>query len=727
MIILKRDGSKQAFDKQKIINAIHKAMNSPTGVYIEGQAEKIADKIETKIKTMDSKGKSATVQDIETDVFYDLIAEQNAATAKAYEAYRSIHEYQRKENTSDKNILNLIHGTDADLRDENSNKNAMILSTQRDLIAGEVSKDIAYRKLLPEDLAEADKNCAIHIHDLDYIMQEGMSNCCLVNLKDMLDNGTVINKCMVETPKSFQTACTITTQIIAQVASNQYGGQAINGIDRILAPYVRKSYERNLKFLEENDDTLHYMSGIDDSFDNEENLKHLAWDLTKREIRDGVQTIQYQLNTLQTTNGQAPFVTLFMYFKPDYEYAKEAAMIDEEILKQRIEGVKNEQGVYVAPAFPKLVYVLDKHNVHQDSPYYYLTKLAAECTSKRMYPDYVSAKVMKETHEGQIYSPMGCVAPDSVITYQINGYIRNESIEKAWGVLKDKYNVIKNIEGEEVYCTNELISSQGNLVPLFRMIRKKAKNWLKVTFDDNRSVVVTLDHVFRLVNGKDILAKDLKLDDKIPFVPIEGKNINQGVVIKIEPLKFDAWAYDVTTENELFDVDGIVSHNCRSFLSLWKDENGEYKFDGRFNCGVVSLNIPQIAIIAKGNQKTFDDLLQKRLGLVKKALLFRHNSMKGSPSDIAPILWQDGAYARLQPGEKIDKYLEHGYSTLSVGYIGLYEACLLMTGESNTTPKGHQWALDTLQKIRDAADKWKAETDLGFSVYGSPRNFSWAA
>lgn len=865
MHIVKRDGSVEPFDKEKIVRAIHKAMDSPSGVWVTGQAEKIACDIEDWFKHDKTE---PTVTQVERDVFFHLVNEGNVVTAKAYEAYRAIHEYQRKENTSDKNILNLIHGTDEDLRDENSNKSSSVLSTQRDLIAGEVSKDIAYRKLLPEDLVEADKNCAIHIHDLDYIMQpmtncfsrdtkfvtdrgilafsdcyDGMEvdvldkdgnwqpatvhqfgkqkmkkivltsgrtqktfrvtdnhkwllkdgsftdhikvgdrlwllppiaddwevktrrdaemfclgfmigdgssyisglrgrlcehkteyahvfkkagyavtnygdtgdlfvrnknrlnkelflaakgwkylgrrdkaslfhglycadgavnshklssandsviemiteisacagyhiasrkdeirsggykenaslttfsfilsqpdnrnwivkefsdftssdhpdlereawcvtqevnhtftleggvvtgNCCLVNLKDMLDNGTVINKCMVETPKSFQTACTITTQIIAQVASNQYGGQAINGIDRILAPYVRKSYERNLDFLSEHTETderklsIDYVPTKDEDFEPSQELKNLAWDLTKREIRDGVQTIQYQLNTLQTTNGQSPFVTLCMYFKPDYEYAKEAAMIDEEILKQRIEGVKNEQGVYITPAFPKLIYVLDEHNIHPDSPYYYLTKLAAECTAKRMYPDYISAKVIRETHGGHVYTPMG----------------------------------------------------------------------------------------------------------------------------------------------------------CRSFLSLWQDKDGNYKFDGRFNQGVVSLNLPQIALIAKGDKKKFDILLQKRLELVRKALMFRHNQLKGNVSDIAPILWQNGAYARLQPGEKIDKYLEKGYSTLSLGYIGLYEACLLMTGESNTTTKGHRWSLLTLKKLRDAADTWKAETGLGFSVYGSP-------
>lgn len=391
--IVKRDGRIEDFDKNKIVVAIEKAMNSATGVFIEGQAKEIADLVEFKAQHSDHLW---GVPDVEAEVFYTLCRRKNSPTAKAYEGYRAIHEYKRKQNTSDKNILALIHGSDDELRDENSNKNAHIVSTQRDLIAGEVSKDVAMRTMLPEDVVEAHKNGVIHVHDMDYIIQP-MFNCCLIDIQDMLDNGTVVNGCMVETPKSFQVACTVLTQIIAQVASSQYGGQSINGIDRILAPYVRKSYNRNLDLINNSDVDLYYAS----------DREALAWNMTEREIRDGVQTIQYQINTLMTTNGQAPFVTLFMHFDPDFEYAKEAAMIDEEILKQRIKGIKNEAGVYVTPAFPKLIYVLDEHNIHPDSPYFYLTKLAAECTAKRMYPDYISAKKMRETY-GDVFSPMGC-------------------------------------------------------------------------------------------------------------------------------------------------------------------------------------------------------------------------------------------------------------------------------------------------------------------------------
>ncbi len=551
LYVIKRDGRRELFDQSKIVTAIEKAMNSSTGRYVEGMAEKIAKLIAYEARKIEV---PFTIQDIEREVFYYLCSFGNAPTAKAYEGYRAVHEYKRKQNTSDKNILALVHGSDEELRDENSNKNAHIVSTQRDLIAGEVSKDIAMRTMLPEDVVEAHKNGVIHVHDMDYIIQP-MFNCCLIDMQDMLDNGTVVNGCMVESPKSFQVACTVLTQIIAQVASSQYGGQSINGIDRILAPYVRKSYNRNLDLINNSDVDLYYGS----------DREALAWDMTKREIRDGVQTIQYQINTLMTTNGQAPFVTLFMHFDPDFEYADEAAMIDEEILKQRIKGIKNEAGVYVTPAFPKLIYVLDEHNIHPDSPYFYLTKLAAECTAKRMYPDYISAKKMRETY-GDVFSPMG----------------------------------------------------------------------------------------------------------------------------------------------------------CRSFLSPWVDKDGNLKWDGRFNQGVVSINLPQIAIIAKGNQKVFDELLEKRLELCKKALMCRHNLLLGTTSDVSPIHWQYGAITRLPKGAKIDDYLNSKYSTISLGYIGVYEACLLMTGESNTTPKGEAWSLDLVQKLRDHCDKWKEETGLGFALYGTP-------
>ncbi len=554
--VIKRDGSKVPFCREKITMAIVKAMNSSSGVFEDGVAEKISSQIEDYARTLRH---SMTIYSIEDQVYYKLLENHNPATARAYENYKAMQSFKRHINTTDDNILGLIQLTNKDVMDENSNKNSKVVSTQRDLISGEVSKDIARRKLIPLDIVQAHDSGAIHFHDMDYIIQL-MFNCCLINLKDMLTNGTVINGKKIDTPKSFQVACTVTTQIIAQVASGQYGGQSINGIDRILAPFVRKSFNKVLKAVVEEQKDIY---GIEPDM---EKAREIAWKRTRKEVKDGIQTIQYQINTLMTTNGQAPFVTLFMYFTPDYEYAREAAMIDEEILEQRIQGIKNEQDVYVTPAFPKLIYVLDDHNVHPESPYYYLTQLAAKCTAKRMYPDYISAKKMREIYEGNVFSPMG----------------------------------------------------------------------------------------------------------------------------------------------------------CRSFLSPWKNEKGEYVWDGRFNMGVVSLNLPQIGILAKGDEKKYFEILDKRLELCKKALLLRYDLLKDVTSDVSPIHWQYGAIARLKKGEKVNSLMKNGYATLSLGYIGIYEASLLVTGKTHTSPEGHEFARKLIHRLKDAVVQWKQETGLGFALYGTP-------
>ena len=554
--VIKRDGSKVPFCREKITMAIVKAMNSSSGVFEDGVAEKISSQIEDYARTLRH---SMTIYSIEDQVYYKLLENHNPATARAYENYKAMQSFKRHINTTDDNILGLIQLTNKDVMDENSNKNSKVVSTQRDLISGEVSKDIARRKLIPLDIVQAHDSGAIHFHDMDYIIQP-MFNCCLINLKDMLTNGTVINGKKIDTPKSFQVACTVTTQIIAQVASGQYGGQSINGIDRILAPFVRKSFNKVLKAVVEEQKDIY---GIEPDM---EKAREIAWKRTRKEVKDGIQTIQYQINTLMTTNGQAPFVTLFMYFTPDYEYAREAAMIDEEILEQRIQGIKNEQDVYVTPAFPKLIYVLDDHNVHPESPYYYLTQLAAKCTAKRMYPDYISAKKMREIYEGNVFSPMG----------------------------------------------------------------------------------------------------------------------------------------------------------CRSFLSPWKNKKGEYVWDGRFNMGVVSLNLPQIGILAKGDEKKYFEILDKRLELCKKALLLRYDLLKDVTSDVSPIHWQYGAIARLKKGEKVNSLMKNGYATLSLGYIGIYEASLLVTGKMHTSPEGHEFARKLIHRLKDAVVQWKQETGLGFALYGTP-------
>ena len=554
--VIKRDGTKVPFDKAKIAKAIEKAEHSSTGLFEEGLADRIAGEIEDYAKAIN---KDLTIYAIEDQVYYKLLENKNPATARAYENYKAVQAFKRQQNTTDDDIIGLLDRSNVAVLDENSNKDAAIVSTQRDLIAGEVSKDIARRKIIPTDILEAHDSGAIHFHDMDYIIQP-MFNCCLINLEDMLNNGTVINGKKIDTPKSFQVACTVTTQIIAQVASGQYGGQSINGIDRILAPFVRKSYDKLLAQVIEEQVEVYGMEP------NMEKAKEIAWKRTRKEVKDGIQTIQYQINTLMTTNGQAPFVTLFMHFDPQSEYAKEAALIDEEILKQRIQGVKNDANVYITPAFPKLIYVLDEHNIHPDAPHYYLTELAAKCTAKRMYPDYISAKKMREIYDGNVFSPMG----------------------------------------------------------------------------------------------------------------------------------------------------------CRSFLAPWKDENGNFKFDGRFNMGVVSLNLPQIGILANGSEEKFFEILAKRLDLAKRALLLRYNLLKDVVSDVSPIHWQHGAIARLGKGEKIGKYLENGYATISLGYIGIYEATKLITGESNTGKKGSVFALKVIDALHDATESWKKETGLGFGLYGTP-------
>ena len=554
--VIKRDGSLASFDKEKIIIAIEKAMHSSTGVYTAGLALQIANEIEAYAQKID---RNMTIYAIEEQVYYKLLENNNPATARAYENYKAVQAFKRVENTTDKDVFGLLNKSNVAVLDENSNKDASIVSTQRDLIAGEVSKDIARRKLIPTDIVQAHDSGAIHFHDMDYIIQP-MFNCCLVNLEDMLTNGTVINGKRIDTPKSFQVACTVTTQIIAQVASGQYGGQSINGIDRILAPYVRKSYEKYLEL------TLQEQVEVYGMEPDLTKAEEIAWNRTKKEVKDGIQTIQYQINTLMTTNGQAPFVTLFMHFDPHSELAKEAALIDEEILKQRIQGIKNESNVYITPAFPKLIYVLDEHNVHPTSEYYYLTELAAQCTAKRMYPDYISAKKMKEIYEGNVFAPMG----------------------------------------------------------------------------------------------------------------------------------------------------------CRSFLSPWKNDQGDYVFNGRFNIGVVSLNLPQIGILAQGKEDAFFEILEKRLELAEKALLFRYELLKDVTSDVSPIHWQYGAIARLPKGAPIRPLLEGGYATISLGYIGLYEATKLIVGHSNTSEEGHTFAKKVMERLQRATEVWRAKHNIGFALYGTP-------
>ena len=542
--VIKRNSQLVEFDKDKISQAILKAMKYGSGRVDKEIAEKIAQEIEVGSRTVTS----VSIQDIEKRVFNLLCKYGHEDTARAYESYRSIREYRRIQNTTDKGVLDLIEGTNSDLATENSNKDIRINSTQRDYIAGEVSKDITRRKKLPAHIVQAHDEAVLHFHDQDYFLQP-MANCCLVNIKDMLDNGTVINGRMIESPNSFQTACTIMTQIIAQVASSQYGGTsvAIKHLGKYLAR-SRKRYEKMFNFL-------------DDVY------KKIAVDsMLQLELKSGVQTIQYQILTLMTTNGQTPFVTLFLEINEEDEYVEEVAMIVYELLQQRLEGIKNENGVHTTPTFPKLIYVLNEQNCFEGGKYDYVTEMAVKCTSKRMYPDYISDKEMRKIYEGNVFSSMG----------------------------------------------------------------------------------------------------------------------------------------------------------CRSFLSPWKDREGNYKFEGRFNQGVVTLNLPQIGIIADGDMDKFWTLLDNRLELCFEALMCRHKALKGTVSDVAPILWQHGALGRLKKGEEIDSLLENGYSTISLGYIGIYETTKLMTGVSHTNPKGTEFALKLMHTLKNATEKWKKETGLGFGLYGTP-------
>ncbi|MBD9181117.1 MAG: anaerobic ribonucleoside-triphosphate reductase [Roseburia intestinalis] len=547
--VIQRDCSEADFDKSKISTAILKAMKNGSGIIKPKIAEDIADEIEEECKDKDE----VSVSDIESMVYDKLITKKQRLTAKAYEGYRSIREFQREnENTTDSEIDELLDGESEYWNTENSNKNSKVLNTQRDYMAGIVSKDISRRFLLPPEVVQAHDEGIIHFHDIDYFGMNAMSNCSLINLEDMLRNGTCINKVMIEKPHRFITACTIATQIILGVTSLQYGGATITLTH--LAPFVRDSYN---KYYEK------YKSW---GFSNEDCKKYAEAD-TKKEVADGVQTFNYQCNSMSNSNGQSPFLSVFMYLGETTEYKKELAMIIEEFLNQRLLGLKNEVGVYVTQAFPKLLYVLEEDNIHENSPYWYLTKLAAKCTAKRMNPDYISEKIMKKYKEGNCFPCMG----------------------------------------------------------------------------------------------------------------------------------------------------------CRSFLSPYKDENGNYKFYGRLNQGVVTLNLVDVALSSEGDYEKFWDLMEQRTELCHKALLCRHKRLEGTLSDVAPLLWQYGAFARLEKGEKIDKLLHNGYASISLGYAGLYECVKYMTGKSHIdSQEGHDFGIKVMQFMNDKCDQWNKEHYIGFSIYGSP-------
>ena len=561
MKVIKRDCSEVDFDKSKISTAILKAMKNGSGIVKPKIAEDIADEIEEECKDKEE----VSISDIESMVYDKLTTKKQRLTAKAYEGYRSIREFQREnENTTDEEIHDLVEDKDEYWKGENANKNPVLNPTKRDYIAGSVSTDMTKRYLLSPEIIQAHNEGVIHFHDADYFLQH-MHNCGLVNSEDMLQNNTVISETLIETPHSFSTACNIETQAIAQIASNQYGGQSISLAH--LAPFVQVSRE---KFIGQVRDEFE-KTGIDAS---EEKIKEVAELRVKDEIKRGVQMIQYQVITLMTTNGQAPFVTVFMYLDevPEGQTRDDLALVTEEVLRQRMQGVKNEQGVYITPAFPKLIYVLEEDNIHEDSKYWYLTEIAAQCTAKRMVPDYISEKKMKE---------------------------------------------------------------------------------LKV---------------------------------------------------------------DANGNGQCFPCMG-----CRSFLTPYIDpETGKPKYYGRFNQGVVTLNLVDVACSSGKDMDKFWSILNERLDLCKRALMCRHYRLKGTPSDVAPILWQNGALARLKKGETIDKLLYGGYSTISLGYAGLCECTYYMKGVTHTNPEGTEFALKVMQYLNDTCKRWAAETNIDFSLYGTP-------
>lgn len=570
MKIIKRSGQEVAYDISKIIAAVRKANNSVVDAdkMTDRQIDVIADNM---IRRCEKMNRSLSVEEIQDMVENEIMNQRAFTVARSYITYRYRRALVRKANSTDEQILSLLECSNEEVKQENSNKNPTVNSVQRDYMAGEVSKDITKRFLLPADIVEAHEKGIIHFHDADYFAQH-MHNCCLVNLEDMLQNSTVISETMIDKPKSFSTACNIATQAIAQIASSQYGGQSISLSH--LAPFVQVSREKLRKQVRLEFDRA-------DLEMDEEKINQIAEMRVKEEINRGVQMIQYQVITLMTTNGQAPFITVFMYLDevPEGQTRDDLAAIIEEMLNQRIKGVKNEKGVFITPAFPKLIYVLEEDNIHENSKYWYLTKLAAKCTAKRMVPDYISEKVMLEL-KGDVYVCMGC---RSFLT-------------------PDRF-------------TDENVGNLAN-----------AGN-----YDPNRN-----------------------------------------------------------------------------------------KYYGRFNQGVVTLNLVDAACTSGGDKEKFWNIMEERLALCHKALMCRHERLKGTPSDVAPILWQNGALARLKKGETIDKLLYNGYSTISLGYAGLCECTRYMTGRSHTDPTATPFALEVMERLNAACKKWKEESNIDFSLYGTP-------
>ena len=942
MKVIKRDCSEVDFDKSKISAAILKAMKNGSGIVKPKIAEDIANEIENECKDKNE----VSVSDIESMVFDKLITKKQRLTAKAYEGYRSIREFQREnENTTDEEIQKLVEDLDEYWKDENANKNPVLNPTKRDYIAGSVSTDATKRYLLSPEIIQAHNDGILHFHDADYFIQH-MHNCGLVNLEDMLQNNTVISETLIETPHALSTACNIATQAIAQIASNQYGGQSISLAH--LAPFVDVSRK---KIKEEVEDEIAILQGGIYE-DQTTAINEIVEKRLVKEIEKSVQTIQYQLVTLMTTNGQAPFITIFMYLNEakNEQEKHDLALLIEEILRQRIQGVKNEDGVYIAPAFPKLIYVLEEDNITEGSKYWYLTELAAKCTSKRLVPDYISEKMMLEL-KGDVYTCMGCVDGKELITYKIKNNLYVESFERMWRRLSDSFEIKHQYSEDNPNLYMDLsevtiYDTEKGFVDTKRIIRNVSSEWLDVDFSNGRRLLCTTDHPLTLRDGRNVHASELKLGDKIlinsnqyneesilfnadkawllgfmlcdgcyqnnhvfasiaatgedeieekfsnTFTKYFGLNVktilqergkkgtykdlcaisdnNGGIqyvtnyftskfgginkvnrqipnevfswnyeaklaffagmidadgyinshqnennfstvqigstnkelalqqmalaqsigipakiyhnhytkknpeliryrvefyptdelvnyivckkkcdnyiesnvsgyaieseVIKINPIHKEMYSYDVTTSSEHFEVSGIYSHNCRSFLTVdrFTDKVGnianaknfdpnKHKYYGRFNQGVVTISLPDIAFSSDGDFDKFWEIFEERTELCHKALRARHERLLGTSSDVAPILWQHGAYARLKKHEKIDRLLYDGYSTISLGYAGLYECVKFMTGHSHSDEGiGEEFGLKVMQALNDKCNQWKQAENIDYSLYGTP-------
>ena len=726
--IIRRSGQEVNYERGKIITAVSKANDEfpqDPDRLTENQIKEIADNVEDYLLNLSY---SAPVEDIQDKVIKEIMKAGAYNVAIAYTEYRYLHSINRTESTLDKNILSIVDYENENIKQENSNKNPQVASVQRDYVSGEISKDISKRLLLPKDIIEAHEAGLIHFHDMDYFL-ERIYNCCLVNMEDMLQNGTVISETGIDRPKSFSTACNIATQVIAQVASSQYGGQSISLAH--LAPFVDISRKKFRQQVRKEFD----LAGIEVTDDKVNEITEMR---VKEEINRGVQMIQYQVITLMTTNGQAPFVTVFMYLDeaPEGQEREDLASIIEEMFHQRIKGVKNEKGVFVTPAFPKLIYVLDEDNAYEGSKYFYLTRLAAECTAKRLVPDYISAKVMRENKGGDVYPCMGCVDGKSEIQVTFDDVHAVGTFENIWKHLEIRYPVKSNQEGHYMDTRGENVSiydgAVKGYVDVYGFIRKRQKDWVKVDFDCGRYIDATIDHPFELTNGKVTLAGDLSVGDEMFVTGIMG-DLHTTKVIGLYPYQEDKYSYDVTTASEHFTVNGIYSHNCRSFLTpdrfseikgnISKAKNfkeGKHKYYGRFNQGVVTINLVDVACSSYKDMDKFWEILDERLELCHRALQCRHKRLLGTPSDIAPILFRYGAIARLGKGEVIDPLLFDGYSTISLGYAGISEMCYYMTGLSHTSPEGQKFALAVMQKLNDKCAEWKKAENIDYSVYGTP-------